>query len=595
MRTEDARAGNQQRKRLSSPADRLLLSVARRTKGRAAGVFTAAALSAGAAVALPAVVGRTLDLLLARDPAARGWLVLCAVLVAAEVLLEAAEALFTGTAQARSTAWLRALGVSRLLGAVPRSAARFSPGDSATRLAANATEAGAAPGAAAGLAAALIAPVGALVALTLVDPWCALAFAAGLPLLLLVLRAFAVGSSDSVARYQQVQSTLASLLTEALAGARSIAAAGTVGRERARILAPLPELGVQGHRMWAVHGRAVARSGVLLPLLTTAVVLVGGLGVVSGRMSVGELLAASRYAALAAGVGAVAGLLGTLVRSRTAARRVAEVLALPGFSYGARGLPPGGPGTLELRGVDVVQDGKFLLSGVSLVIPGGTTTAVVGRSGAGKSTLAAVAGRLCDPDAGTVLLDGVPLADVALPELRDEVGYAFERPALFGDTLSDALASGARTATAAEVRSAAGAAGADDFVQLLPQGYDTAPGEAPLSGGEFQRLGLARAFAHVGRLLVLDDATSSLDTATERRVEQALAHDIGPGTRLCVAHRLSSAARADLVVWLDEGRIRAVGPHRQLWQQSAYRDLFAAAKSHPPSGGAVQSVRGVGA
>ncbi|MCX5205485.1 ABC transporter ATP-binding protein/permease [Streptomyces sp. NBC_00237] len=573
------------RKHLTSPADRLLLAVARHTRGRATGVFTASALAACAAVALPAVVGRTLDLLLARDPEAKGWLVLCVVLVVAEVLLEAAEALFTGTAQARSTAWLRTFGMARLLGSAPGNAARFSPGDTATRLSVNATEAGAAPGAAAGLAAALIAPTGGLVALALVDPWCALAFAAGLPLLLLVLRAFAVGTSDSVARYQQVQSSLASLLTEALAGARSIAAAGSVDRERSRILAPLPELGVQGARMWTVHGRAVARSGVLLPLLTTAVTLVGGLGVVSGRMSVGELLAASRYAALAAGVGTVAGLLGSLVRSRTAARRLSAVLALPGLAHGGLRLPPGGPGTLELRDVSVAHDGKSLLSGVSLVLPGGTTTAVVGRSGSGKSTLAAVAGRLRDPDAGTVLLDGVPLRELEADQLRSEVGYAFERPALFGATLADALASGARTASPAEVRAAARAAGADDFVRLLPQGYDTAPGEAPLSGGEFQRLGLARAFAHAGRLLILDDATSSLDTATERRVEEALAHDVGPGTRLCVAHRLSSAARADLVVWLDEGRIRAVGPHRELWRQSAYRAVFAADPASAPQRG----------
>jgi ATP-binding cassette subfamily B protein len=565
--------------------------MARRNKGRAAGVFAASALGAGAAVAMPAAVGRALDLLLARDPAAGRWLALCAVLVAAEVLLEAAEALFAGTAQARSTAWLRTLGVSRLLAAPPRlAAARFSPGDAATRLSANATEAGAAPGAAAGLGAALFAPAGALVALALVDPWCALAFAAGLPLLLLVLRAFAAGSSDSVARYQQVQSTLASRLAEALAGARSIAAAGTLARERARILAPLPQLGVQGARMWEVHGRAVARSGVLLPLLTTAVVAVGGFGVVAGRMSVGELLAASRYAALAAGIGTVAGLLGTLVRSRTAGRRAAEVLGLPVVPYGrerykdeagttAGAVPAaaaaGAPGTLELRGVGLVQDGKRVLGGVDLVLSGGTTAAVVGRSGAGKSSLAAVAGRLCDPDEGVVLLDGVPLHELSEGELRRQVGYAFERPALFGDSLGAALASGARTASAEEVRAAAVSAGADEFVARLPKGYDTPPHEAPLSGGELQRLGLARAFAHVGRLLILDDATSSLDTATERRVEEALVRDLGPCTRLVVAHRLSSAARADLVVWLEEGRVRGVGTHRSLWEHSAYREIFA--------------------
>ncbi|MFD3517672.1 ATP-binding cassette domain-containing protein [Streptomyces sp. NPDC058657] len=583
MRTSPTKTAGPSGPRSAAPGDRLLLTMARRNKGRAAGVFATSALGAGAAVALPAVVGRTLDLLLARDPAAGRWLALCAVLVAAEVLLEATEALFTGTAQARSTAWLRTRGITRLLAAAPRpAAARFPPGDAATRLAANATEAGAAPGAAAGLLAALLAPAGALAALVLVDPWCALAFAAGLPLLLLVLRAFAAGSSDSVARYQQVQSTLASRLAEALDGARSIAAAGTVARDRARILAPLPELGVQGERMWKVHGRAVARSGVLLPLLTTAVVAVGGFGVVAGRMSVGELLAASRYAALAAGIGAVAGLLGTLVRSRTAGRRAAQVLGLPEVPYGRRRLPAAGtadapaPGTLELRGVGLLQDGKRVLGGVDLVVPGGTTVAVVGRSGAGKSSLAAVAGRLCDPDEGAVLLDGVPLPELPEDELRRSVGYAFERPVLFGDSLGAALASGARTASAGEVRAAAVSAGADEFVVRLPRGYDTPPDEAPFSGGELQRLGLARAFAHPGRLLILDDATSSLDSATERRVEEALARDLGPRTRLVVAHRLSSAARADVVLWLQEGRVRGTGTHRDLWRQSAYREIFAA-------------------
>ncbi|MFJ4878894.1 ABC transporter ATP-binding protein [Streptomyces sp. NPDC088745] len=561
--------------RAIAPPDRLLLAATRHTRAPAGALFLASALSGAAALALPAAVGRTLDLLLARDSAGGRWLTLCAVLVAGQVLAEAAEALCSGTAQARATAWLRGRTLARLLDATPRAAARFPPGDTATRLSANATEAGAAPGAAAALAASLIAPVGGLVALALIDPWCALAFAAGLPLLLLLLRAFAAGSSDSVARYQRVQAALASRLAEALTGARSIAAGGTVARDRARVLAPLPELGVQGRRMWRVHGRAVARSTVLLPLLITAVTAVAGLGVVSGRLTVGDLLAISRYAALAAGIGTVASFLGTLIRGRTAARRLGDLLALPPLGSGNRTLPPDGPGTLHLVGVNVALDGAPVLTDVSLTLPGGTTTAVVGRSGSGKSTLAAVAGRLCAPDSGTVLLDGVPLAEIEARELRREVGYAFERPALFGATLGEALASGARRATPAEVVAAARAAGADDFLRLLPDAYDTPPAAAPLSGGEHQRLGLARAFAHAGRLLILDDATSSLDTATERRIEEALSRDVGPGTRLVVAHRLSSAARADLVVWLEAGRVRAVGPHEALWDRPDYRRVFA--------------------
>ncbi|MEW1722153.1 ABC transporter ATP-binding protein [Streptomyces sp. NPDC093109] len=566
----------------------LLRGAARHSALLTAAVLGCSAASAGAALALPAVLGRTLDLLLDGggsggsdgDGSARFWLLVCAALITAEVLLDALEALLSGVTSARSTAWLRGRGLAGLLGAAPEHGTRLSPGELATRLSANATEAGTAPVSAAALAASLLAPVGAVIALFLIDVWTAVAFLAGIPVLLLVLRAFARDTSDSAARYQRVQADLASRLVEVLDGARTVAAAGTAERERDRILAPLPELAVQGRRMWRVHGRAVARGGVLLPLLTTGVLAVGGVALAAGRISVGDLLAASRYAALAAGVGAGAGLLGALVRSRSAARRTAVLAALPPMAYGTGRLPDGGSGALELRGVRVVRDGRALLDGVDLSVPGGASVAVVGRSGAGKSTLAAVAGRLADPDEGRVLLDGVPLASLARGELRREVGYAFERPVLFGDTIGAALAAGAEPAPPGRVRSAARAASADAFVRLLPRGYGTPPAEAPLSGGELQRLGLARAFAHAGRLLILDDATSSLDTVTEHQVERALARDIAPGTRLVVAHRLSSAVRADLVVWLEDGRIRAVGRHPDLWRIPGYRAVFAPPGEH---------------
>ncbi|MFF3753106.1 ABC transporter ATP-binding protein [Streptomyces sp. NPDC002018] len=552
-----------------------LLGAARHSAVPTAAVFLCSAASAAASLVLPAAVGRTLDLLLDRDGGAGFWLLLCAVAITAEVLLDALVALVSGTANAHSTAWLRVRALTRLLSAPPERGARFSPGDTAARLSANATEAATAPATAASLAASLLAPAGAVVALFLIDLWTAVAFLVGLPLLFLVLRAFTRDSSDSVARYQRAQSVLASRLVEALGGARTVAAAGTTERELERILAPLPELSVQGRRMWSVHGRAVARAGVLMPLLTTGVLAVGGTRLASGAISVGELLAASRYAALAAGVGAAAGFLGSLVRSRSAARRTAELLDLPVLAQGAGSLPPDGPGTLRLRGVRVVRDGRPLLSGVDLEIPGGVSAAVVGRSGAGKSLLAAVAGRLTEPDEGSVLLDGVPLEAVERDQLRREIGYAFERPVLWGDTIGEALASGAGRVSPDRVRAAARAASADAFVRLLPRGYDTPPDEAPLSGGELQRLGLARAFAHAGRLLILDDATSSLDTVTERQVERALAQEVRSGTRLVIAHRLSSAVRADLVIWLEEGRVRAVGPHTELWRLPAYREVFA--------------------
>lgn len=130
-------------------------------------------------------------------------------------------------------------------------------------------------------------------------------------------------------------------------------------------------------------------------------------------------------------------------------------------------------------------------------------------------------------------------------------------------------------ASHAEVTAAAAAARADDFIARLPGGYDTPLTEAPLSGGEVQRLGLARALVHDPAVVVLDDALSSLDTATEARVGSALASAWSGRTRVLIAHRVSTAARADLVAWLEDGRVRALGPHADLWQLDDYRALFA--------------------
>ncbi|MFD6415777.1 ATP-binding cassette domain-containing protein [Streptomyces sp. NPDC060194] len=554
---------------------RLLRGAGRHVAGRAGIVLLCSTAAAGAALATPAVLAGAVDAVLAADPAAGRWTALCAALVVAEVALDACAARVGGTGTARASAWLRRRAVRGVLRTAPHRAAAFPAGDLATRLTANAAEAGVAPVTAATALAALVPPVGGLAALFVIDPWAGLAFLAGVPLLLLLLRAFVRGAAASGSAYQRVQARIAGRLAEALGGARTIAAAHSGEREYRRVLAPLPELGAHGRANWRVYGRAAAGGSVLLPLLTTLVLAVGGLGLAAGRVGVGELLALARYATLAAGVGLVTGALNTLVRGRTAAARVAAVAALPGLAHGTRSLPPDGTGTLELRGVGVVHDGRTVLDGIDLTLPGGTTTAVVGASGAGKSLLAAVAGRLRDPDRGVVLLDGVPLTEIGRAELREAVSFAFERPALVGSTIADVIAPGPRRPDRAALTAAARAAGADRFATLLPQGYDTPTAEAPLSGGERQRLGLARAFAHGGRLMVLDDATSSLDTVTEREVDRALVADVAPGTRLIVAHRPSSAARADAVVWLEEGRVRGRGDHRRLWEDPDYRAVFA--------------------
>ncbi|MFJ8073246.1 ABC transporter transmembrane domain-containing protein [Streptomyces sp. NPDC096176] len=572
------RGEGRREKRRTAPGsggDALLRGTVRRTWFIATVLGFCSTAAAGCALAVPAVIGHALDLMLDRRAGAGPWLALSAVLLAGEVLLEAARVLLSQLANARATAWVRIRALTGLLGSPLERAASYSPGDVAARLCVNAADSGAAPAALATIVSSLLAPVGALVALALIDPWTAAVFLAGVPLLLLLLRAFARHSSDSVGRYQRVQADIAARLAEALEGARTVAAAGTVEREARRVLAPLDELALHGRRMWTVHGRAVAHSGVLLPLLVTAVLVVGGVRVSQGALSVGDLLAASRYAALAAGVGGVASPLGALVRARSAARRAAELVDLDPMRHGCAVLPADGTGALELRGVGVVRGGVPLLTDVSLKVPGGATAAVVGRSGSGKSSLAAVAGRLEDADVGQVLLDGTPLSQVARSDLRACVAYAFARPEFPSGTVAEAVAAGAVRTSGEQVRHAAALAHADDFVRLLPQEYGTPLDRAPLSGGERQRLGLARAFVRRGRLTILDDATSSLDTATERQVELALSRSSLTGTRLVVAHRVSSAARADLVIWLEAGRVRRVAPHGELWRDPDYRAVFA--------------------
>ncbi|MEU9170480.1 ABC transporter ATP-binding protein [Streptomyces sp. NPDC048420] len=526
----------------------------------------------GAGLLLPAALGRTLDLLLAQAPATR-WVLCCAGLVLLLALLDASETVLGGTVDARTTAWLRRRLTGHVLAVGPRATARFGSGDLVARLVGNAAQAGTAPTARAALFAALAGPVGGVVALGLISPWLAAVFLAGAPVLALLLRAFARDTRECVTRYQEVQGRIAQTLTEAVGGHRTIRAAGTEDRETARILRPLPELSEAGHRMWRVQGRASGQSVAVAPLLQLGVLAVAGVLLARHRVTVGDVLAASRYAVLATGVGVLVGQLAGLARARAAAGRLDEVLAESPFDHGERPLPPG-PGRLELRDVTALRGGRAVLDGVDLVVPGGTTLAVVGRSGAGKSLLAAVAGRLSDPDAGEVLLDGVPLRELTHDALRGAIGYAFEHPALLGGTLEEEIGLTLPSPSPTRVRQAARTAHADDFVRRLPDGYDTLVADAPRSGGESQRLGLARAFAHGGRLLILDDALSSLDTVTEARIAEALVSGGASGTRLLVAHRAATAARADAVAWLDGGRVRAVGPHEELWGLAEYRGVF---------------------
>ncbi|MGW0214020.1 ABC transporter ATP-binding protein [Micromonospora chokoriensis] len=558
--------------------DRLLRRTALAGGGWTATLAAVALLGATAELLLPAALGHAVDTALTGGS---GWWTACA-LVLVLICVDTLSDLATGLGAARATAGLRRHLLRHLFALDVRATRRHPVGDLVGRLVSQAADAGQAGNALVLATVAVLPPLGSVAALTIIHPALGITLLAGLGLLTVLMRAFVTDASTASANYQRVLGGIAGRLLESLHGARTIAAAATTHHEQQRILADLPTLNRYGHRAWTLLATASARTAAVAPLLHLSVIAVGGYALTANWLTPGQLVAAIRYAALGAGLGGVLATLNHLVRSRAGAHRIADVLAQPAAPTGTRPLPPGG-GALQLRAVSVHNDGRRILDRIDLDIPAGATVAVVGTSGAGKSTLAAVAGRLHDPDTGDVRLDGVPLRHLDPTALRRAVGYAFDRPVLIGATIHDAIGLALPTETATPppeptpatpaVLTATRAAAVADVVEQLPNGYRTPLTHTPLSGGETQRLGLARAFT-ADRLLILDDATSNLDTATEHRITQATTARTDHRTRLLITHRAATAAAADLVAWLHTGRLRGLAPHHHLWADPEYRAVF---------------------
>ncbi|MEV8376044.1 ABC transporter ATP-binding protein [Kribbella sp. NPDC056861] len=541
--------------------------VLRRGRGWLPLIGAAALLGSLTVLALPTVLGRAVDAA-SGDPGK--WVLIACGLIALGIICDVVEVIAGTACVAGTTAWLRHRLVGQVLASGPTGARQFATGDLVSRVSSNATDAARAGPATLTAVTATIPPIGSLVLLTLINPWLAAAFLGSVLLVIVVLFFFARRTAEISLAYQETQGRIAAALTEALAGLRTITAAGTADREQQRVLRLLPQLHAHGMRTWQVLARSGAQAAIVGPLVLIAVLAVGGIQLVNRRITPGEYFAAAQYAVIGAGLGSLTAVLGQLARARAGIARIAEVTAVRAVPYGALSLP-NGPGRLIFDDVTVRAGDELLLDHVKLDLPGGVAIAVVGPSGAGKSVLAAVAGRLRDPDSGQVRLDGVPLTGLSHAALRTAVNCAFERPALVGITVGEAI--GVGSAQPAQLLASARATHVHEFVSRMPDGYSTPLAEAPLSGGEAQRLGLARAWA-AERLLILDDATSSLDTATELQISETLMGDQQRRTRLIVTHRAATAARADLVVWLDRGRVRAVGCHDELWLDARYREAF---------------------
>ncbi|MCZ6507516.1 MAG: ABC transporter ATP-binding protein [Acidobacteria bacterium] len=268
-----------------------------------------------------------------------------------------------------------------------------------------------------------------------------------------------------------------------------------------------------------------------------------------------------------------------LQEARAAVQRVAGILAVPNEIHdreGAREID-GFHEAIRFEGVVFGYDDEAVLKGVDLEIVRGEVVAVVGPSGAGKSTLINLLPRFYDPDEGRITIDGVDHQDVTLESLRRQIGIVTQDTVLFDETVRNNMAYGRSDLTLEKVREAAAAAYADDFIMKLPAGYDSRIGEGGqrLSGGQRQRLAIARALLKNAPILILDEATSQLDSESEALVQKALYNLIRARTALVIAHRLSTVISADRIIVMEAGRITQIGTHAQLLDEGGiYKRLY---------------------
>ncbi len=324
-----------------------------------------------------------------------------------------------------------------------------------------------------------------------------------------------------------------------------------------------------------------AASTVIVGAIGVLIMVMGGQAILAGTMTLGDLIMYIFFVGLmAAPLVQMAGIGTQITDAFAGLDRIRELLELPTErdQDGRRSEVPDLRGEVRFEEVWFEYDeGTPVLKGVSFEAPAGTTTALVGPSGSGKSTLVSLVLAFGTPKSGRVLVDGTDLADLRLDQYRAQLGVVLQDNFLFDGTIGENIAFSSPGATAEEVRAAARVANADEFIDRFEDGYDTIVGErgVKLSGGQRQRIAIARAILADPRILVLDEATSSLDSASEALIREGL-HALRRGrTTFVIAHRLSTIVSADQILVLDEGRIVERGNHAELrWAGGLYQKLY---------------------
>jgi ATP-binding cassette subfamily B protein len=431
------------------------------------------------------------------------------------------------------------------------------------------------------LVTALITMVGVAVILVVMDWQLALATLVVAPLIALAARSWRGWSADAYRQVRETHSVVTVQLQESLSGVRAIQ---SFRRERATA-ARLEEA---NHAERVAHWRTIGLASFFFPgiefLGTAAMVVVLGVGgqrVLGGDLEIGVLAAFLLYLRnLFDPVQQLSELYDSFQSATAGAERVGAVLAeQPSVREAPDPVPlPDPRGDVRLEDVCFAYDqGPRVLHDVDLAVAPGTTLALIGPTGAGKSTVAKLIARFYDPLGGRITLDGVDLRQVRLADLRQAMGYVPQEGFLFSGTILDNIRFGRPGATRAEVEAAARAVGADQVIAGLPDGYDTQVGErgALLAAGERQLVAFARAWIADPALLILDEATSNLDAASEARITDALQRLRSGRTTIIIAHRLTTIAQADQIAVVEDGRIVESGTPAELRARGGrFADLF---------------------